>query len=844
MKTQSRVHAMTLLLLAWFVWPQVAGAGGLNGMFGTGKGGGGKPLQTPSFSTPRMPAFQAPRMPTPRPTFQAPNWNWASPNGRAPAPRLPNPGSIRSVAPMSTSTRLPVPSNIQPVLRIGGTTAISPLKGLNTGVARIPAVQKSVFKFGASAMKPSSVKIGGAGVTSPLKGFSMGAARIPAAQKSALKLDVSAMKLSSPVKVGKGQFKSIPTNINLSQLAGLGKRSSLGIAKQVESHVPTKVVGSLRNTLGKVATSPPNISTLAGSLKKVDPMNRNSIIREDLRKFNQWFNGPKFPTLPLGNNPPNGVTIENGVVSVPSLSTNPNGQAGSSNQSTQDNTAAILGLVSQGLSLLDSAIANGGQSAGSGCGQDDCSDEGEETSPSGADSRSDICNDNACDDEDGNCDEVCDDDDDGESVRVTEPETAQDSSEQDDAAVVPANNKIPLSAKRASAETSRQLINSIDREIADGVKGTRNSLRDFLLSDEVRSSFLAKYAAGTNTSADVAEFRSAVQSFDVKTIGQLAKQFKVPSKVTTGITARMHLSLALQTLEHCAAEKTSSEEMISSYTSKCQSELAHSLLNKSQREIVGTVFDELFRAMKVRSLLTKTESDNTEGYVDLRNQQNIFVFYPPLAPAGEVFYMPGGVLAFGEAAEGPMQVGKALTSEILGIAQSQGKVVSNVSEDACRQAAKKIVIRCPKEADSGLTYTLNGYSYEIKPGYTQELDGNQAWTIAFSRGSEDGEEVSYELDPGKRYAFSKTAKGWDLHSKPEEVTLTNPSRNGSIQLVVMNQKVEIPAQQSLQLTTENLVSVAFDRGGYGGVLYKELSGGNYFFAADKASGHWELFREN
>ena len=74
-----------------------------------------------------------------------------------------------------------------------------------------------------------------------------------------------------------------------------------------------------------------------------------------------------------------------------------------------------------------------------------------------------------------------------------------------------------------------------------------------------------------------------------------------------------------------------------------------------------------------------------------------------------------------------------------------------------------------------LSYMLNGASYSIPVGQSQELREDRLWVIDFSRGEKFGQ-ARYSLEPGV-YSFTMTDHGWELYHKPlEEVgSVTTPS---------------------------------------------------------------------
>jgi hypothetical protein len=72
-------------------------------------------------------------------------------------------------------------------------------------------------------------------------------------------------------------------------------------------------------------------------------------------------------------------------------------------------------------------------------------------------------------------------------------------------------------------------------------------------------------------------------------------------------------------------------------------------------------------------------------------------------------------------------------------------------------------IKITNPATSGVTlsYVLNGVTYSIPPGHSQNLTLDRSWVISFSRGGKFGT-ARYGLQPGL-YTFEPTADhGWEL----------------------------------------------------------------------------------
>jgi hypothetical protein len=72
-----------------------------------------------------------------------------------------------------------------------------------------------------------------------------------------------------------------------------------------------------------------------------------------------------------------------------------------------------------------------------------------------------------------------------------------------------------------------------------------------------------------------------------------------------------------------------------------------------------------------------------------------------------------------------------------------------------------IKITNPATNSATLSYLLNGTTYSIAPGYSQDLTQDRPWVITFSRGGSFGS-GRYGLEPGL-YTFTSTEHGWELY---------------------------------------------------------------------------------
>ena len=76
------------------------------------------------------------------------------------------------------------------------------------------------------------------------------------------------------------------------------------------------------------------------------------------------------------------------------------------------------------------------------------------------------------------------------------------------------------------------------------------------------------------------------------------------------------------------------------------------------------------------------------------------------------------------------------------------------------QLGGSTVLRNPRESGGAISYSLNNYSYTIKPGEIQRLQADRNWIIKFDNGL--GRSITYRLESGN-YEFTVSPQtGWDV----------------------------------------------------------------------------------
>jgi hypothetical protein len=102
--------------------------------------------------------------------------------------------------------------------------------------------------------------------------------------------------------------------------------------------------------------------------------------------------------------------------------------------------------------------------------------------------------------------------------------------------------------------------------------------------------------------------------------------------------------------------------------------------------------------------------------------------------------------------------------QVTGSAEPRHEAGSNpggIANAATKLPGGTITITNPPTNKETLSYTLDGNSYTIPPGYSQEFREDRAWVVQFSRGTNLAP-ARYGLQSGA-YVFTSTGHGWELY---------------------------------------------------------------------------------
>ncbi len=148
--------------------------------------------------------------------------------------------------------------------------------------------------------------------------------------------------------------------------------------------------------------------------------------------------------------------------------------------------------------------------------------------------------------------------------------------------------------------------------------------------------------------------------------------------------------------------------------------------------------------------------------------------------------------------------------------------------DPANVVTSGIVLLNPEDTGGAISYSLNGESCSMEPGYSQNLGAGKTWLLEFDRGN-GADQARYELKGDATYEFGidPAKKAWDIWKKTYKVTLDN-SRNGKdFHLVFNGEQMTVRAKKGLQLESTFPIVATFDQGKGGPAAVRRLTSGAY-----------------
>jgi len=198
----------------------------------------------------------------------------------------------------------------------------------------------------------------------------------------------------------------------------------------------------------------------------------------------------------------------------------------------------------------------------------------------------------------------------------------------------------------------------------------------------------------------------------------------------------------------------------------------------------------------------------------------------PSLPEGETVVAAEDVVLSGVGPEGEFGVETVDAEEIgatLGVPLVAGMPVEATDADAVTSTG--IILDNPSSSNGPVSFTVNGNTRTLEPGYVQRLPEGESYQIEFDRGAGNGK-ASYRLEAGS-YQFGVTANGWDLWKVTYKVTIDNSANPKAFHFLFDNQQLSVRAHKGLELKSAYPLLVSFDQGQGGEPAMRRLLDGVY-----------------
>ncbi len=134
--------------------------------------------------------------------------------------------------------------------------------------------------------------------------------------------------------------------------------------------------------------------------------------------------------------------------------------------------------------------------------------------------------------------------------------------------------------------------------------------------------------------------------------------------------------------------------------------------------------------------------------------------------------------------------------------------------------SQRIVVQNPKGTSGPVNFMIDGSSYTLAVGSSQELSTKAPCVIEFDRGT-GGATGRYTLASGS-YTFSVSDNGWELTSTTYEATLDNTGNGSEFYYFRDGHQESVPAGGTRKLSDNFPISVSFDRGNGGASAQRTL----------------------
>ena len=151
------------------------------------------------------------------------------------------------------------------------------------------------------------------------------------------------------------------------------------------------------------------------------------------------------------------------------------------------------------------------------------------------------------------------------------------------------------------------------------------------------------------------------------------------------------------------------------------------------------------------------------------------------------------------------------------------------------------IVSNPDDTNGTVRFSIDGRSYQLKPGFQQALPSGAQRTIRFDRGGNYGI-ARYSLSEGV-YEFRVTDRGWNIVRKSFTVDIVN-NTDHDFRYVADGKLATAKPQRVMKHKSRFPVVIGFDRGDGGKPAVMTLKTGTYHVGLHSESGLWDLSEES
>jgi hypothetical protein len=181
----------------------------------------------------------------------------------------------------------------------------------------------------------------------------------------------------------------------------------------------------------------------------------------------------------------------------------------------------------------------------------------------------------------------------------------------------------------------------------------------------------------------------------------------------------------------------------------------------------------------------------------------------PCLPTDDFCWVRENCCMIGTGGEGHMGVVTCDANELIDEPMGAGEPVAETTLDFENAVDSGLLIINPEENDTDVSFTLEGKSYTLKPGYHQNFPEGDSWQVRFDKGGSQGD-ARYTVEPGT-YVFTPEDGGWNLYRRTIEVSIENNS-DSEFNYVAGDEQQSLKSGEGVEHSSAYPLFIRFDPG--------------------------------